>query len=151
MRLTLRRGDAVRLWQMPGRDKLAWSRALAAVALARVGLRAVSLPRLASSFGLAVCPDGPASPLSSEPEVAAIGARVRGVLARWPSRSQCLVGAMAAGILLRRRRPKLFIGVRRRDAGIIAHAWLDVEGGRVATGSADAMLDFVALRRSWVA
>jgi hypothetical protein len=148
MALNLRSGDARRFARLSHRDKVAWGYTAAAVLVARLGLKAFSLPKLASTFGLSVCRDATTPGFSARPEVVAVAAQVRGVLARWPSESPCLVGSLAAGLRLRALRPKLFIGVRRRGASIVAHAWLDVDGARVPITLPDDALDFVTLRRT---
>jgi hypothetical protein len=143
--------DLARYRGLSREERMAWLGALGAVAVARAGLRAVSLQRLANALGLEVCRDVASSHFSEAGDVLAAAARVRGVLARWPSKSRCLVGALAVGFLLRDRKPTLFIGVRRRGATVTAHAWLDVEGERVPVTLPDDSFDFVLLRRSRLA
>jgi hypothetical protein len=151
MSRSLHLGDVARYWGLSRQERLAWLGAFGAVFIARAGLRAVSLQRLANVLGLEVCRDVASSRFNDAADVLATAARVRGVLARWPSKSRCLVGALAVGLLLRDRRPTLFIGVRRRGSTVTAHAWLDVEGARVPVTLPDDSFDFVILRRSRLA
>lgn len=143
--------DVARYWGLSRQERLAWLGAFGAVLITRAGLRAVSLQRLASVLGLQVCRDAASSRFSDAADVLAAASRVRSVLARWPSKSRCLVGALAVGLLLRDRKPTLFIGVRRRGSTVTAHAWLDVEGARVPVTLPDDAFDFVLLRRSRLA
>jgi hypothetical protein len=44
------------------------------------------------------------------------------------SRGMCLREAVLMAHVLRRRQPRLVIGVTRSDATFVAHAWIEVEG-----------------------
>lgn len=48
---------------------------------------------------------------------------------RWPGRVSCLERALVLGAALPPGAARLAIGVARRDGGVAAHAWLEVEGG----------------------
>ncbi|MGH8933265.1 MAG: lasso peptide biosynthesis B2 protein [Egibacteraceae bacterium] len=56
----------------------------------------------------------------------------RRVIRRWSiAPSPCLREALVLGHLLRRRQPRLCIGVMRRGEAIAAHAWLEVQGSEI--------------------
>jgi hypothetical protein len=148
MALKLQKEEVARFLALPAGEKLAWGKVVYAVAAARLGLRAFSLQSVSSSFGITLCGDEAAPELCTRPDVMLVAQRVRGVLKRWPSESPCLVGALAAGLLLRRLRPGLFIGVHRTDTRVMAHAWLDVDGGRAPIMLPDDNFEFSVLRRS---
>lgn len=71
-----------------------------------------------------------------DPRAALIGRAVDKVGDRLPWRSSCLVRALAARALLRRRGIAcvLHFGVGRDDDGFKAHAWLEAGGGHVCGG-----------------
>jgi len=59
-------------------------------------------------------------------------------LRRSPFGSTCLRRALCAGHVLRRRDPRLVVGVAKRDGVVSAHAWLVVDGVNLdPDGSAD--------------
>jgi hypothetical protein len=148
MRMSPSRADFRRYRQATSSERAGWLKALAAVALTRVGIELVSVERLAARLGVAVC-RGEAQPhFTTSAPVVATATRVRAVLKRWPCASPCLVGALATGLLLRDLKPTLFIGVRKRGDAVMAHAWLDVADGRVPLMLPDDSSDFVRLRRS---
>jgi hypothetical protein len=140
--------DLRRYLALSPREQLGWATALGALLVVRLGLAVTSLERLAAGLGVRVCRGSAKASYCQAPEIKATASRVGVLLARWPSRSRCLVGALAAGYLLRQYQPTLFIGVRRKGEHIIAHAWLDVESGRVPLNLPDDSFDFVLLRRS---
>ncbi|HVY27472.1 MAG TPA: lasso peptide biosynthesis B2 protein [Polyangiaceae bacterium] len=144
----MRATDVSRFWHAERAEQLRWVSTLGAVAAVRVGLHICSLRQLATIMGLSVGDAAVAQSLCTQAEALAVARCVRGVLARWPSQSECLVGALAAGCLLRRQRPQLLIGVRGRAPQIAAHAWLEVNGARLHITDADVNADFVALRRA---
>jgi hypothetical protein len=148
MPVSVRATDVSRFLRAERGDQLRWVSTLGAVAAVRVGLHVCSLRQLASIIGLSIGDAAVAQSLCARADALAVARCVRGVLARWPSQSECLVGALAAGCLLRRLHPKLLIGVRGRAPQIAAHAWLEVCGARLHITDADVDADFVALRRA---
>jgi hypothetical protein len=101
-----------------------------------VGLRTISLPRLARVLGTPVAVDGfdahvepaGASPL---PRWAALRVNAaRRVMRHWPFGDTCLRQALVCGQLLRGLGPVLRLGVAKVDGEVHAHAWL-VVGGNV--------------------
>jgi hypothetical protein len=148
MRISVRATDVSRFLRADRADQLRWMSTLGAVAAVRIGLHVCSLRQLAGVIGVGVGDAPVAQSLCTRADALAVARCVRGVLARWPSRSECLVGALATGCLLRRHQPQLLIGVRGRAPHIAAHAWLEVGGARLHITDADVDADFVALRRA---
>lgn len=112
-----------------------WQLALARVQLARVPAGAI-LENLGS---------GAASLQATTGDVeAAIGRAITSAAARVPWRSDCLLQAMAASAMLRRRNlaSHVCIGVRRGAGGALeAHAWLVASGG-IVTGMLPDLTEF---------
>lgn len=113
----------------------------AAVTLAvEVGIRTLPLPTVARAAGVPLAA-GPGAtrqvtPGSAHPAVAPFTPverrrlrATRTVLRRWPFGDTCLRHALVAGHHLRRRSPRLQIGVAKIDGDVKAHAWLDLDGG----------------------
>lgn len=107
-------------------------------AVVEVGLRTMSLPRLADLVGAPLLL-GPADPSAAPaPEVDAGStlppdarrqvAATRRVLRHWPFGDTCLRQALVSGAGLRRLRPRLQVGVAKLDGDVRAHAWLLVRG-----------------------
>lgn len=98
-----------------------------------LGLRTVRLTVLARLCGLEFDPTSPA-PVESGGRLAtgrlarARLAAAMAVLASGPYDDTCLRRALAIGSILRRRRPRLLVGVTRREGQILAHAWVVVDG-----------------------
>ncbi len=99
-----------------------------------IGLRTLRLPALARLCGLAFDPGAP-PPLETGSGRLRLpgGARRRLkagmlVLARGPFPDTCLRRALLMGWVLRSRRPRLLVGVARRDGQIVAHAWVVADG-----------------------
>ena len=76
---------------------------------------------------------------TQDPRAQAVGAMVLRVSRLTPWKSTCLVHALAARRMLRRRAipSTLRLGVRNDAAGLAAHAWLEACGG-IVCGGADA-------------
>ncbi|MBI3200161.1 MAG: lasso peptide biosynthesis B2 protein [Myxococcales bacterium] len=102
--------------------------------LVETGLRVASVRRVSQWLGLDTTARSSGAPVlqSFEPVVAATD-RVLGV---WPRRGRCLRRSLVLGAMLRAHRPVLRIGVRRRSGGIVAHAWLEIDGVPVGETSA---------------
>lgn len=113
------------------------------VAAVEALLRTARLPRTARVLG---------TPLASATEASSATARaldltatearrlraVGRVLRLSPFGSTCLRRALCAGHVLRRRDPRLVVGVAKRDGVVSAHAWLVVDGVNLdPDGSAD--------------
>jgi hypothetical protein len=104
--------------------------------LVEVGVRAVSLPRLAPRLGvrLVVEPQPTdAQPLdrTSLPLRAQRQLRwARRIADAWPfaATGPCLRHALVTGHLLRRRRPALRLGLGGTPDVLTAHAWLEIDG-----------------------
>jgi len=120
--------------------------AIMRVLAAEVLVRATRLPTMARLMG---------APLSSASELSTLAVtspasldlteserrRLRAVghaLHRSPFGSTCLRRALCAGNVLRRRRPRLVVGVAKHDGAVSAHAWIVVGGVNLdPDGSAD--------------
>lgn len=104
---------------------------LVAVAV-EVGLRVMTLPRLASRLGIQVADSGQAPGAGVVVLPRWTRRRVRAaerVLARWPFGNTCLRQCLVTGQRLRRLDPVLRIGVRvENDGSLLAHSWLEVDG-----------------------
>jgi hypothetical protein len=124
--------------RLPPRDRLTAVHALAAATLVELLIRQVRLPVLARLAGVALGRDRPAggdSPPEERgpaagPDVARAVRSTRRVLRSWPFArgGTCLREALVLGHLLRARSPVLRIGVAHGKAGLLAHAWLEVDG-----------------------
>lgn len=115
---------------------------LAALALAagvELGLRTLSLPRLAGLVGAPLALDAaeaglaPTSPQGDAQWTLPSAARrriaaTRRVLRHWPFGDSCLRQALVSGSLLRRFHPRLQVGVAKVDGEVRAHAWLVIAG-----------------------
>lgn len=107
--------------------------ALGIAAAVEVGLRVTTLPRLCRVLGvrLQLAPD--ARPLEPGTSAWRRDPRYRAatlVLHYWPwSRARkCLRHALVTGCLLRRRHPRLHLGVAHTGKTTVAHAWLSIDG-----------------------
>lgn len=101
--------------------------------LVETGLRVVSVNRLSRWLGLGTTPTASSGPPSRE--VHGVVAATDRVLGVWPRRGRCLRRSLVLGALLREHGPVLRIGVRRRGDGIVAHAWIEIEGTPVGEPS----------------
>ena len=130
-------GRRVRAWGAHPLDVLAvagW------MAVAEVGVRLLSLPRLARWMGTPLA-TGPRSPAGDPPSLRpSERRRVRLAAAlgrRWPfADGPCLRQALVTGRVLRRHRPVLRIGASLAGAEVTGHAWLEV--GSLEIGRAEA-------------
>jgi hypothetical protein len=116
-----------------------WQLAVARVRLARAPVGAI-LEDLGS---------GAASWQATTGDVeAAIARAITSAAARVPWRSDCLLQAMAASAMLRKRNlpSHVCIGVRRGPAGALeAHAWLVTNGG-IVTGMLPGLTEFSVIQ-----
>jgi len=99
-----------------------------------VGLKLVSLSRLARWMGVPLATDQAPPPVAGPDDLGILtGDEQRAywalgwVLARWLYDGTCLRRALALGWFLRRRGPVLRLGMID-DAGPVAHAWIEIEG-----------------------
>lgn len=109
-----------------------------------IGLRTMSLPRLAALLGVpldtdpGIPYDGESAPILPEKTRRQVRATAR-VLRHWPWGDTCLRSALIIGQRLRAHQPVLRIGVARIDDEVRAHAWLEISGVRLdPIGSASA-------------
>lgn len=108
--------------------------ALAVTSAVEVGLRVLSLPRLAAIVGAPLRTDAAVS--TGDRRSLRLGQRgrrqaraVRRVMRHWPFGDTCLRHALVAGHRLRRFGPELVVGVARIDGEVKAHAWLELDSG----------------------
>lgn len=115
--------------------RLALLEAVIALAIARVLVVAVPLRRINPRLGVADT-ESPEDTASAG-DAALIGPAIRSAARRLPWRCRCLEQAYAAKMMLRRRRLSntLYLGVRKVDGEMEAHAWVRV-GPRPITGGA---------------
>ncbi|MCB1282075.1 MAG: lasso peptide biosynthesis B2 protein [Salinibacterium sp.] len=135
--------------QLPQIPLAEWPELFACLGIATVieiGLRFITLPRLAALVGAplsipdpggaaaettGVRADEPQQP-STLPESAQrqVQATMR-ILRHWPFGDTCLRQALISGQRMRRLGPRLHVGVAKVDGEVKAHAWLVVKGGVV--------------------
>jgi hypothetical protein len=119
------------------RPKRSWSdraelvRDVALLARIEWGLRRSTLPKLVGRLGIG----WGGAPKAIDPEVDALpswaGRRFRIALAvckRWPFGDTCLRRSLLIGNRLSSLEPVLRIGVDRPAEGLLAHAWLEIDG-----------------------
>jgi len=126
-----------------------WPSVLAAAVVAtgvELGLRTMTLPRLAWVLGAPLDTEGTAPTMRSGPPPG-LSARqrrkvraVQRVMRHWPFGDTCLRQALVCGQRLRRLHPTLHLGVAKIDGQIRAHAWLVIDG---------AVLDLLASAASY--
>lgn len=134
-------GLASAVLRMPWRTQLQALRVVVVALVVEIGLRAVSLPRLARVLGVGLeTASAPAAPSGELPESLATEARRREleavgrVMRHWPAERICLRRALVLGRLLRDLQPQLRVGVAREDGVLVAHAWIEVAGVRLDQG-----------------
>lgn len=119
---------------VPARE---WPGVLMAAAVAvivEIGLRTMTLPRLAKLLGVPLrLDDGDAvmpepGVLRARPWVRRRLRATRRVMRHWPFGDTCLRRALVSGHRLRRLHPALRVGVAKIDGRIQAHAWLELNG-----------------------
>ncbi len=139
-----REGLIHRVWRLPLRDILLGLEALFLLAIARLLLVALPFAKAMRLLGLKVDAVGPQGPTEKRSAATADGdvtlQRIRIALRRAsrlaPFRAVCLQQAVAASLMLRRRRriSEIHFGVaREQDGGMSAHAWT-CSSGQVITG-----------------
>ena len=108
--------------------------ALVLAVVVEVGLRTITLPRLARALGTPLAVDGfdayaerADAVLLPRWAVLRVHAAWR-VLRHWPFGDTCLRQALVCGWMLRSLRPALQLGVAKVDGEVRAHAWLVVGG-----------------------
>lgn len=116
--------------------------ALGVTVLVEIGLRTLSLPRLAALVGAPIAWEDPGEQAGGETATSRVilsrDARLRvraarRVLRRWPFGDTCLRQALVIGQRLRRLHPQLHVGVAKLDGEVRAHAWLVIEGSILDT------------------
>lgn len=123
-----------RLSQLPATGAV-----LVVATLVEVGLRTMSLPRLAALAGTPLQLEDPeSSAVEFEPapdDVFELPPRARRqlaatrrVLRHWPFGDTCLRQALISGQRLRRFQPRLQVGVAKLNGEVRAHAWLLIHG-----------------------
>lgn len=116
-------------------------RTVCLVAFVEVGLRTVRLPRVARWLGVPLADGddrvptaprdgahGPSAPLALDQRELAGVRDARRVLSAPGVDGTCLRQALVVGHVVRRRAPRLVLGVAKRDGTVAAHAWIEVEG-----------------------
>jgi hypothetical protein len=122
-------------WRMSTRYRSTTVRVTLVVVAIEVGLRMVSVARLARWLRVPLDTDQSPPPLTGPDDLDGLSDAeerahwaVRWVLARWLYDGTCLRRALALGFFLRSRHPVLRLGMVD-EAGGVAHAWIEV-GGR---------------------
>ena len=123
--------------------------------ITEAGLRTLGLPRLSRLLGaplrtkdrLPEVIDPRASTLTAS-ERLRVRASLR-ITRHWPFGDTCLRQALVIGALLRRRSPDLVVGVAKIDGEVRAHAWLEIDSGRLdPLGAAAAYIPLTAVEPS---
>lgn len=118
------------------------ARALCLGVVVEAGLRFVSVATLSKWLGLSTSPRPATVAARAVPNVDAVVRITDEVLTLWPRRGRCVRRSLVLGALLRRHRPVLRIGVRKRNAALTAHAWVEIDGepvGETAAGEFSAL------------
>lgn len=119
-------------WGLPLADRMAVTRAAVVLCAVEVGLRVTDIRHLATVFRVPLAdrpsPGGVDGPVPSDlSELSPAEQRrcraVDWVLARWVLPGTCLRRALLTGFALRRRRPRLRLGLTAD--GVTAHAWVE--------------------------
>ena len=131
-------------WSLPLVERLVVVRMLGLATIVEVGLRTIRLPLLARALGVrldwskqqAAPPGIPTSlGMSDRRKVT----NVLRVMRHWPfAEGTCLRQSLMLGRVLKSLHPELRIGVQDRGRGIVAHAWIELDG--VALGGSDGYL-----------
>ena len=138
-------GRAVaRGWSLPLVERLMVVRMLGLATIVEVGLRTMQLPPLAKALGVRLnwskqqaAPPGIPTSLGMTDRRKVTN--ILRVMRHWPfAEGTCLRQSLMLGRVLRRRHPELRIGVQDRGGGIVAHAWIELDG--VALGGTDGYL-----------
>jgi hypothetical protein len=118
--------------RLPIREKWEVLVALGITIVVELGLKFLTLPRLANLVGvpLVVEETPPGRPMTTpfdpwarkQLELAYV------VLKHWPAGSTCLRRSLVAGNRLRRLDPLLRVGVAKDGTMLLAHAWLEIDG-----------------------
>jgi Transglutaminase-like superfamily len=135
----LAKNSATRFWTVAGR-RLRVVEAMLALAGAALALRLLPFRVIAAWIGQAS--PGAAMPVDAAvqrpaaPAVAQVRAAMASVERRLDLHDCCLIIALAAGGMLRRRgiTSVLHLGVARSATGFEGHAWLEAEGRMVCGG-----------------
>jgi hypothetical protein len=119
--------------RLPHTEQRALLRLFAVSAVIEVMLRTRPLPCVADLVGVAFAEDTavavPMAPLVLTERERRELRCVRRIVRHWRfCEGTCLRESLLAGHVLRRRRPRLVIGVNRHEGAFTAHAWLDVQG-----------------------
>src|SRR5690606_32511766 len=130
--MTVLRRVAQLIGKVPAREWPDVVAALATVTAVEIGLRATTLPRLASWLKVPLSTENASEsrdvPVLSPVERRRVRAALR-VTRHWPFGDACLRQALVIGRRLRRRRPLLRVGVAKIDGQIRAHAWVVIGAG----------------------
>ncbi len=108
---------------------------LVSLTIARVLVLALPFPALAKRLGEHMAESGTADHPARQPFLTSLTWAVEALSRRLPWRSQCLEQALAAQMLLCRRKipHTLYFGARLKEGRLEAHAWVRC-GGRLVTG-----------------
>jgi hypothetical protein len=122
-------------WRMSARYRWTTVQVTLAVVAIELGLRVVSVARLARWMQVPLATEQAPPPLAGPDDLAGLSDAeqrahwaVRWVLARWLYDGTCLRRALALGFFLRRHHPVLRLGMID-EVGAAAHAWIEF-GGR---------------------
>lgn len=135
-----RRGAPVAHWmrlivRMPWRRKVEFLIVTALAVASELAVRWLTLPRASRLFAvrldgggeMQVAPEQ-SSTITLPPWAVRRLAVVQAVMRHWPIDGVCLRESLVAGQRLRRLHPVMKVGVKRGESGVMAHAWLQVNG-----------------------
>ncbi|HUP39585.1 MAG TPA: lasso peptide biosynthesis B2 protein [Vicinamibacterales bacterium] len=139
-----------RLLRLPGRDRLLIAEAAGLIVAARLGMRLLPIERLRAVLARTRQEHRPHNACATEANRRVAWA-VSSVASRLPGRNSCLIEALAAEAMLRRRgyECQLRLGVppaRPTNAPFAAHAWIEHDG-HVVIGEVQDLPDYAVFSR----
>lgn len=140
-----------RFLRLPGRDRLLIAEAAGLIVAARLGMRLVTIERLRAFLARTRHEHGGATGGATEANRRVAWA-VGSVASRLPGRTSCLIEALAAEAMLRRRgyECQLRLGVPPAgcaNAPFAAHAWIEHDG-HVVIGDVQDLHDYAVFSRA---
>ena len=140
-----------RLLRLPDRDRLLIAEAAGLIVAARLGMRLLPIERLRALLARTRQEHRPPNARAAEAN-RRVGWAVRSVASRLPGRNSCLIEALAAEAMLRRRgyECQLRLGVPRAgsaNAPFAAHAWIE-HNGHVVIGEVQDLHEYAVFSRA---
>jgi len=138
-----------RFWRLPASERSVLARSLFLVPVTAIALRTIGFRRWSSFLSRFAPQKNPnaATPLDSLDSARGTARMVAAAAKEGIVRGKCLEQSIVLWwLLLRKRLPaELRIGVRQSDAGLEAHAWVEVQGN-IVNDSEDVLTEYVPFR-----